>query len=99
MPPSRLALEETLALLRIESLDKKELMDLTERLGNQRTLPAHGDLSASVVVSEDPDLSQGFIAVARLARGGEIASVDEKLDEGCLQEVRDFKPLDGAMKH
>jgi hypothetical protein len=90
--------EETLASLVIESLDKKELIDLTEGLGEQRTLPVHGDRSASVVVSEDPDLSQGFIAVARLARGSEIASVAEKLNEECLQKVRDFKPVDGSMR-
>lgn len=88
--------EETLASLRIESLDKKELIDLTEALDKQRTLPAHGDCSASVVVSKHPELSDGFIAVARLARGNAIASAVEKLDEECLQKVRDFKPVGGA---
>jgi hypothetical protein len=90
--------EETLASLRIESLAKKELIDLTEGLGEQRTLRAHGDRSASVIVSKHPELGEGFIAVAQLARGSKIASEEEKLDEECLQRVRDFKPVGGAIR-
>jgi hypothetical protein len=92
---------EQLTGLTLETVDHSQRTDIIRRgtilrrAPSEPTIEPHTAYSASFNVGNMPDGGHGYIAVARIARGQEIKSEVEHLDDALLADIAEHNERNG----